>query len=141
MDKDFEAKMDELLTMQAEQCKAEMENGDVIESECKETQEEAKGVLNNFLKYIKSIKFDLKCRKLGKETGVNYKIIKNQFVANILGKIADVLGFAVNLTGNIIEYAVSFIGSILIHIVDFTVNMLNKIINAITFGCGSVCAC
>lgn len=141
MTKDFEAKMDELLTMQAEQCKEDMENGTYTEEQREEVQKEAKGTLNEFLKYIKSIKFDLKCRKLGKETGVNYKVIKNQFVANILGKIADVLGLVVNVTGNIIEYAVSFIGSILIGIVSFTVNILNKIINAVTFGCGSACAC
>lgn len=127
----FEEQMDELLMQQAREC---ANGGDGIDT----AQEGAKSALNKFLKYIKSLRFDLKCRKASKETGVPYKVIKNQFVANVLGKIADTLGMVLNITGSIIEYAVSFIGNLINNIVHFTVTILNKIINIVTFNCGSM---
>lgn len=141
MAKSFEEMMDELVMMQAEQCaKEERERKEKAGITDEDIQDNAKGILNKFLKYIKSFNFNVNCKKASLKTGVDYKIIKNTFVSNVLGKIADVLGMVISFTGNIIEYAISFISNLISNIINFTTEILLKIVNVITLNCGSAVA-
>ena len=120
----FEDKMDELLEEQARQCAKE--------------QESAKGILQKFSDYIRSARFKFKCKKISIKTGVNYKIIQNTFVENVLGKIANILGMTINIVGDVIQYAVSFIASVISNVVYFANNLLLRVVDIVTLHCGSI---
>lgn len=129
----FEDKLDELLMMQAEQCAKEQ-----AEMEKEEAENNATSVLQRFLEYIESFRFKLKCKKVSLKTGVNPDIIQNNFVKSVLGKIADVLGIVINITGNVIKCAASFIANVILNVTNFTCNVLLKIVNIVTLNCGTL---
>ena len=102
---------------------------------------EAANVLTKFRNYIKSFKFDYKCRAKAKEAGIkNYKVLKSGFVYSILNKIADVLGFTINIVGDVITFALGFIADMLCRVVNFATSVCIKIVNLITLNCGSAVA-
>lgn len=129
----FEDKLDELLMMQAEQCAKEQ-----AEMGKEEAENNATSVLQRFLEYIESFRFKLKCKKVSLKTGVNPDIIQNNFVKSVLGKIADVLGIVINITGNVIKCAASFIANVILNVTNFTCNVLLKIVNIVTLNCGTL---
>ena len=129
----FEDKLDELLMMQAEQCAKEQ-----AEMGKEEVENNAASVLQRFLEYIESFRFKLKCKKVSLKTGVNPDIIQNNFVKSVLGKIADVLGIVINITGNVIKCAASFIANVILNVTNFTCNVLLKIVNIVTLNCGTL---
>lgn len=133
-EENYEAVFDAMLEEQAK--KIAEEHG--IDED---TNVEAANALNKFRNYIKSFKFDYKCRAKAKEAGIkNYKVLKSGFVYNILNKIADVLGFTINIVGDVITFALGFIADMLCRVVDFATSVCIKIVNLITLNCGSAVA-
>lgn len=125
---------DAMLNAQCDQLKKEQDAG---------ANEEEKlgaiGVLNKFKNYIQSRRFDESCKAKAKEIGVkDYKIIKNAYVANFLGKIADVLNLTIRITADVIMYAVEFICRLANVLVGFTTTVCSKIINLFTLNCATV---
>ena len=84
---------DEMLEESAKACKAEATEEDieeVTEEEKEEAKKSAKEVLESFLSYIKSARFNNKIESVAKEYKMPKKIVKNHFIAGILRKVADV---------------------------------------------------
>ena len=133
-EENYEAVFDAMLEEQAKKI-AEEQGID------EDTNIETANVLNKFGNYIKSFKFDYKCRAKAKEAGIkNYKVLKSGFVYNILNKIANVLGLTINVVGDVITFALGFITDILCRIVDFATSVCTKIVNLITLNCGTAVA-
>lgn len=131
---------DEMLEESAKACKAEVmeEEEEVTEEEKEEAKKSAKEVLESFLSYIKSARFNNKIESVAKEYKMPKKIVKNHFIAGILRKVADVLHLSITITAEIIKYAVEFISAIITKIVDFCYTICIKLTNVLTLNCGSV---
>lgn len=95
-------------------------------------------ILNNFKKRITDDKFEDKCIEAGKKYSVGGEVVKNKFIKHFLGTIADVLNLTISITGDIIIGAVRFINSIISSVVNFTAGTMHKLINLLTFNCGSI---
>lgn len=124
---------DQMVDAQADELKKEQNTADDKKS--------VVDVLTKFRSYIKSLRFDLKCRQKAKDKGYsykNYKIFKRGIVKTILQKIADVFGLAVCVVGDILTYAVEFLSCIICRMVNFTVGICRKLINVLTLNCGTV---
>ena len=131
---------EEVETIEAEQVEATELDGNTSEDVsniAKDIAGEATNLLNNLKDYITGNKFDDKCQKAEKETGIKKEIIKNAFVKNILRAIADTLGLIITTTGNIILSAVAFIEKLIGSAVNFTQDVLLKLINVLTLNCGT----
>lgn len=98
----------------------------------------AQKILDGFKHFIQDEDFDAKCQSKGKEYGVDSEVIKNTFVKNALGSIANALNLSVHITGDIIKGAVGFIETIISNIVNFAVGTLHKVITMVTLNCGSI---
>ena len=72
---------DEMLEESAKACKAEVmeEEEEVTEEEKEEAKKSAKEVLENFLSYIKSARFNNKIESVAKEYKLPKQIVKNHF--------------------------------------------------------------
>ena len=126
---------DEMLEETCKNMSAEDNGVDMQEKE--EAQKGAKAVLQKFLKYIRSSRFDTKCENYAKEFSLNKKIVKNHFIGSLLGKIADVLHLGITITCETIKYVVEFVSAILNRICDFCYNVCINIIKVFTLNCGS----
>ena len=134
---------EEMLEESAKACKATMTEEDeeieeVTEEQKEEAKKSAKEVLEGFLKYIKSARFNNKVENMSKEYKVPKQIVKNHFIAGILRRIADVLHLSITITAEIIRYAVEFISVIITKLVDFCYTICIKLTNVLTLNCGSV---
>lgn len=123
---------DQMVDAQADQLKQEQDEAD--------SKKSAESVLIKFRSYIKSLRFDLKCRQKAKEKGYDYKIFKRGIVKTMLQKIADIFGLTISVVGDVLTYAVEFLSNIICRIVNFTVSICHKIVTLLTFNCGSVVA-
>ena len=123
---------DEMLEMQCEQMVKDKD-----EEEDAETKEKTKHLLKRFVSYIKSVRFTKKCKAASKKYNLNYKIVKNQYIDSILGKIADVLHLSITITAEIINYAVEFISAIISKVTYFCHDICIKITSLLTLNCGS----
>lgn len=132
----MEDMFDEMLEAQCEQMAKEKKEEEANE-ETKETKKATENILKQFLSYIRSIRFKNKCKITAKKHGVNYKIVKNVFIKNILQKVADVLHLAIIITAEIANYAVEFISSIINKITYFCKDVCIRITNLLTLNCGS----
>lgn len=108
-----------------------------------EVQEESlgdalKGVLGGFMNFIQGDDFNAKCEGKAQEYGVDSTIIKNAFIRNTLGTVANALNLTVHLTGDIVKGAVGFITTIIGNIVNFGVSTLHKLITIVTMNCGTI---
>lgn len=97
-----------------------------------------KDVLGGFMSFIQGDDFEAKCEGKAQEYGVNSTIVKNAFIRNTLGTIANALNLTVHLTGDIIKGAVGFITTIIGNIVNFGVSTLHKLITIVTMNCGTI---
>lgn len=122
---------DEMLEVQCEQMVKDEEEDDT------EAKEKTKHLLKRFMSYIKSIRFTKKCKAMSKKYDLNYKIVKNHYIASILGKIADVLHLGITITAEIINYAVEFISAIIAKVTYFCCDVCIKITSLLTLNCGS----
>lgn len=130
---------EEILDESAKACKEEQDKEkEVTKEEQDKAKLETKSVLTNFLKYIKSVRFTNKIDEMSKKYDVPKKIIKNHFIAGILGKIADILHLTIAITAEIIKHVFEFIGAIINKIVDFAYEVCLKITNLLTLNCGSM---
>lgn len=132
MDEQFEKEMEKLLEEQAKQCAEEQ----CITDEKESLITKIKDKLNGFKDYISSTKFSFKCKEVADKYNADATIVKNGFISGILNKIANVLGFTITLTGDLIQYAISFITCVITNIVYFSCNVLLKLTNLLTLGCG-----
>lgn len=124
---------DAMLDAQCEELKKENHTG--------QEQVQAGGVLEKFKNFIQSRRFDESCKAKAKQAGVkDYKIIKNAYVAGILGKIADTLNLVVRITADVIMYAVEFLTRLAGVVVNFASGLCNKIISLFTLNCGTAVA-
>lgn len=123
---------DKMVDAQADQLKEEQDVADDKQS--------AADVLTKFRAYIKSMRFDLKCRKTAKEKGYDYKIFKRGIVKTMLQKIADIFGLTICVVGDVLTYAIEFLSSIICRVINFAVSICHKIVTLLTFNCGSVVA-
>lgn len=131
---------EEMLEESAKACKAEVmeEEEEVTEEQEEEAKKSAKEILEGYLKFIKSARFNNKVEKISKEYKLPKQIVKNHFIAGILRRIADVLHLSITITAEIIKYAVEFISAIITKLVDFCYTICIKLTNVLTLNCGSV---
>ncbi len=125
---------DMMVEEQAKQCKREQDS-----AESEKAKKDAVGVLSKFRDYISGARFKMKCFFEAKENNVPYNIVRNGYIRKILGKIADVLGLTIEVTGEILQYAVKFISNLANSIVNLTVTLVKKIISLFTLNCGEHC--
>lgn len=123
---------DEMLEAQCEQLAKEKE-----EENDTETKEETKNILKKFLAYIKSMRFNRRCKLTAKKHSLNYKIVKNQFIYNILRKIADILHLTITITVEVVNYAADFIAGIINKVTYFCKDVCIRITTLLTLNCGS----
>ena len=118
--------IDKLIDQQAEQIAKE------------DNSKTAKEKLLGLADYIRSAKFKFDCKKAGLKHGVKGEIVKNAFLKNILSKIAGVLGLTVNFIGDLIQVGVKLISYVICKITSTANDILLKLINVLTFNCGSI---
>ena len=111
---------------------------EVSEEKKEEARKSTKEVLQKFLNYIRSDRFIDRVSYTSKKYDIPRKIVKNQFIAMILGKIADVLHLTITITAEVIKYVVEFITAIINRVVDFCYDVCVKLTNLMTLGCGSM---
>lgn len=120
---------DQMVDAQADQLKEEQDAS---------SKKSAADVLLKFKNYITSMRFNLKCKKVSKEKGYDYKIFKRGIVKTMLQKIADIFGLTICVVGDVLTYAIEFLSSIICRVINFTMDICKKIVNLLTFNCGSV---
>lgn len=126
---------EEMLEDAAKSCAEEKETEkEKVEQARKDTKE----ILQGFLKYIKSVRFNTKIDNMSKTYGLDRKIIKNHFISRILGKIADILHLVIAITAEIVKYVVEFINAIVGKVVDFSYSVCTNLIDLFTLNCGKV---
>ena len=108
------------------------------EEKKEKARKSTKEVLQKFLNYIRSDRFIDRVSYTSKKYDIPKKIVKNQFIAMILGKIADVLHLTITITAEVIKYVVEFITAIINRVVDFCYDVCVKLTNLMTLGCGSM---
>ena len=120
---------DEMLDAQCEELKKEQDEA---------LSNEAAGVLAKFKDYIQSKRFDNQCKEKANEIGVkNYKIVKNRYIAGILGRIANILGLVLDITAEVVIYAVEFLSRLIRSTVNLAASICHKIVNLFTLNCGA----
>lgn len=124
---------DEMLEVQCEQMVKDKE----MEEAGVETKEKTKDLLKRFKSYMKSIRFAKRCKDMSKKYNLNYKIVKNHFVAGILGRIADVLHLGITITAEIVNYAAEFVSAIIKKVTYFCCDVCIKITSLLTLNCGT----
>lgn len=129
------AKEEELTDAETEAIHKVLGNGEVQEESLGDA---LKGVLGGFMSFIQGEDFEAKCEGKAQEYGVDSTIVKNAFVRNVLGSIANALNLTVHLTGDIIKGAVGFITTIIGNVVNFGVSTLHKLITIVTMNCGTI---
>lgn len=127
----METVFDQMVEEQAKQCRKEQDE--------MQTKKTATSVLLKFRNYLTSARFKMKCFFEAKESGMNYNVVKNVYVSKVLGKIADVLGLTIDVTGEIVMYAVKFINNLITSVVNLAVTLVKKIISLFTLNCGEHC--
>lgn len=127
---------DEMLEETAKACSKEEEK--VEEEKVEEVRKETKDILQGFLKYIRSIRFEKKIDNMSKTYQLDKKIVRNHFIKKILGKIADILHLAIAITAEIIKYVAEFISAIINKVVEFSYSVCTNLINLFTLNCGTV---
>ena len=90
------------------------------------------------MNFIQGDDFDGKCQVKAKEYDLDSAIVKNAFIHNALGSIANVLNLTVHITGDILKGAVGFINLIIGNVVGFATSTLHKLITIVTLNCGSI---
>lgn len=123
---------------EAKEEKKEEVKEEVSEEKKEEARKSTKEVLQKFLNYIRSDRFIDRVSYTSKKYDIPRKIVKNQFIAMILQKIADVLHLAITITAEVIKYVVEFITAIINRVVDFCYDVCVKLTNLMTLGCGSM---
>jgi hypothetical protein len=98
----------------------------------------AKKILGNFMSFIQGDEFDEKCEEKATKYGLSSSIVKNAFIRNVLGSIANALNMTVHIAGDIVKGAVGFIATIIDNVVNFGVSVLHKLVTVATLNCGSV---
>ena len=111
---------------------------EVSEEKKEEARKSTKEVLQKFLDYIRSDRFTDRVSYTSKKYDIPRKIVKNQFIAMMLGKISDVLHLTITITAEVIKYVVEFITAIINRVVDFCYDVCVKLTNLMTLGCGSM---
>lgn len=99
---------------------------------------EASQLLNKFKSYISSDNFDEKCENKANELGLEKSVVKNAFLKNVLGTIADTLNLAVHVAGDVLSGTLKFITRLIETIVGYGTSTLHKIINLLTLNCGTI---
>lgn len=84
-------------------------------------------------KMLRSKDFTRKCKEKAKCYGVSEKAIKNIYACNILNTIGNTTGVVLEIVGEAFNYLVRLISFAIQRAVDFTLDVLTKIVNAITF--------
>ena len=83
-------------------------------------------------------RFDNQCKEKANEIGVkNYKIVKNRYIAGILGRIANILGLVLDITAEVVIYAVEFLSRLIRSTVNLAASICHKIVNLFTLNCGA----
>jgi hypothetical protein len=130
----MEVVFDAMVEEQAKQCRREKDS-----AEDNKVKMDTVGVLAKFKNYITSARFKAKCFFEAKNKGTSYEIIRHKYIRGILGKIADILGLTIEITGEIILYAVKFIANLINSVVNLAVTLVKKIISLFTLNCGEHC--
>ena len=123
---------------EAKEEKKEEVKEEVSEEKKEEARKSTKEVLQKFLDYIRSDRFTDRVSYTSKKYDIPRKIVKNQFIAMMLGKISDVLHLTITITAEVIKYVVEFITAIINRVVDFCYDVCVKLTNLMTLGCGSM---
>lgn len=97
----------------------------------------ARNLLAGFKDYISSNKFDKKCQEKAEEKGVEKTVIKDSFIRNFLGMIANALNLTINIAGDLIKSCVAFVEKIISTIINFTSEALHKLVTLLTLNCGT----
>lgn len=100
-----------------------------------EQEEKAKltDTIEKVSQMLKSKDFTRKCKEKAKEYGINEKVVKNAYACNILNAIGKTTGVVLEIVGEAFNYLVRLLAFVLQRVMDFTVDILTKIVNAITF--------
>lgn len=125
---------DEMVEEQAKQCRKDQDS-----AEDSKTKTGAVAVLTKFKNYISGARFKAKCFFEAREKNVSYQVIRCKYIRNVLGKIADVLGLTIEITGEIILYTVKFLSNLINSVVNLAVTLVKKIISLFTLNCGETC--
>lgn len=130
---------DEMLEAQCEQMAKEKKELEEMENKenMKETKEATENVLKRFLSYIKSIRFNNRCKLMARKHNLSHCAVKNIFIKSILQKIADILHLTITITAEIISGVAEFICSIINKITFFCKETCIKITTLLTLNCGS----
>jgi SepF-like predicted cell division protein (DUF552 family) len=164
----IEVKANNTTTIESEEVKAAQENIEVISAESLSEEEleslsdgaikeeetivdetpleenpdglagEAMSLLGKFKEYVGGDKFDKVCADASQRHGVDKSVVKNAFVKNALGTIANALNLTVSIAGDIIKGAVGFIDTIISTVVNFTTSTLHKLVKVLTLNCGTL---
>lgn len=97
------------------------------------TRASAESVLERLNEHIKSKEFTKMVKFQSRKTGVNKRIIKNVYAANMLDRVGTTFGLTIEITGNAMKLLVNFIGYLLSNIVNIAVGVLVRIVNVLTF--------
>lgn len=111
------------------------------EKSSKEEQGKVVDLLTRFKEYISKDKFEKKCDDIGNKYNLNGSSVKNLFVKNTLGTIADILNLSVSIIGDIVLGVSNFINIIICNIATYTSKSLHKVINILTLNCGEKQIC
>lgn len=136
--RDFVKEVKELSEEESEKIEKILEDEEKVK---KEAQTKTVDLLTKFKEYISGNKFNKKCEEAGDKYNLSSTSIKNLFVKNTLGTIADILNLTVSIVGDIILGVSNFINIIICNIATYTSKTLHKIINIITFHCGEKKLC
>lgn len=107
------------------------------EKSTKKEQAETISLLTKFKEYISKDKFNEKCNDFGKRYNVEASSVKNLFIKNTLGTVADILNLTVSIIGDVILGVSNFINIVICNIATYTSNTLHKVINVLTLHCGA----
>ena len=114
------------------------EEGEPLDENPEGLAGEAMSLLGKFKTYIGSDKFDNICADAADKHGVEEQAVKNAFIRNALGTIANILNLTVSIAGDIITSAVHFIDGIVNTVVDFSATTLRKLVKILTLNCGTI---
>lgn len=132
--RDFVKEVKELSELEDEKVEEILEKDD---RPTKKEQAETINLLTKFKEYISGDKFNKKCNDLGSKHNLNGSNVKNLFIKNTLGTVADILNLTVSIIGDVILGVSNFINIVICNIATYTSNTLHKVINVLTLHCGA----
>lgn len=98
------------------------------------TQEEAKAKesVRSFMDFIKSPDFKDTVNETAEKHGVPSKKLAENFFEKTLGTIADVLGLAINTSGNAIHSLINLLSTVLHSATNIIVKVANALVGVVT---------